>query len=101
MIIKATQDIFGHIEFFTADDFRHIFDLIDGYMKGTPYTIQEIEQDDITDRLGRIDIQIRYNNEQGYLMEKKLLILNDELIDGKTFHERYDEWYGHERRYMG
>ena len=92
MNIKATQDIFGHVEFFTADDFRHILDLIDGYMKGIPYTIQEIWQDDITDPFGRIDIEIRYNNEKEQLMQQKLLILNDELIDGITFHKRYKEW---------
>lgn len=94
MILKASQDIFGNVEFFTADKFRHILDLIDGYMNGKEYTIHEIRQDDVNDRLGRIDIEIRFNNEKGDLIQQKLLILNDELIDGKTFHKRHREWYG-------
>ena len=98
MIIKANQDIFGNLEQFTSNDFRHIFDLIDGYMKDKPYTIHEIWQDDIKDPHGRIDIEIRFVDEKGHLIQQKLLILNDELIDGKTFHERHDEWYGQKRR---
>lgn len=94
MILKASQDIFGNIEHFTADKLRHILDLIDGYMKDKPYTIHEIWQDDVNDPHGRIDIEIRYNDEKDFLIQQKLLILNDELIDGKTFHTRRKEWYG-------
>jgi len=93
MILKASKDIFGNVEFFTADKFRHILDLIDEYMKDEPYTIHEIRQDDIKDKLGRIDIEIRFTDDNGNLIQQKLLILNDELIDGVTFHKRYNEWY--------
>ena len=93
MILKAGQDIYGNVEQFTARQFRHILDLIDGYMGDVPYTIREIRQDDINDTHGRIDVEIRFRDENGSLIQQKLLILDDELIDGKTFHERYKEWY--------
>ena len=93
MILKAEQDIYGNVEQFTTGQFRHILDLIDDYMGDVPYTIREIRQDDINDTHERIDIEVRFRDENDYLIQQKLLILDDELIDGKTFHERYQEWY--------
>ena len=90
MFIKADFDSFGNIESFTSDKFRHILDLLDGYMK-VPYIIHEIRQDDIKDPHGRIDIEIRFNNENGILIQQKLLILDDIVIDGKKFHDRFHE----------
>ena len=92
MILRADTDNFGRIENFTADQLRHILNLIDGYMT-VPYTIHEIRQDDIKDPHGRIDIEVRFMNEKNHLIQQKLLILDDELIDGKTFHKRFKEWY--------
>lgn len=93
MILKANIDEYGNIEQFTSEKLRHILDLIDGYMDGTPYTIHEIRQDNVKDAHRRIDIEIRFTDEKNYLIQQKLLILNDELIDGKTFHKRCKEWY--------
>ena len=93
MILVAKQDVYGNVEHLTSDKMRRILDLIDGYMKQIPYTIHEIRQDNINDPHGRIDIEVRYVNEKNTLIQQKLLILNDELIDGKTFHERHNEWY--------
>ena len=92
MFVKATCDLYGKTEYFTASDFRHIMDLMDGYVK-TGYRICEIRRDDIDDKNGRIDIEVEYLDSKGHLIHQKLLILNDELIDGKMFHERHDEWY--------
>ncbi len=41
----------------------------------------------------RIDIEIRYTNKDGILMQQKLLMLKGEIIDGKEFHKRYNEFY--------
>ena len=92
MILHAGHDIYGNLEHFTANKFRHILDLIDGYMK-VPYSIYEIRQDDINDPHGRIDIEVRFSDQNNNLIQQKLLILNDELIDGENFHKRYKEWY--------
>lgn len=93
MILKATHDIFGNVEHFTSDKFRVILDLLDGFMKGKPYNIKEIRIDDINDPVERVDVEIVTTNEKNQLYQQKLLILNDEVIDGLTFHKRYHEWY--------
>lgn len=92
MIIKD-NDNFGNIELLTSEKIKHILELIDGYMAEIPYTIHEIRQDDVNDKHGRIDIEIRYVDDGNCLIQQKLLILDNELIDGKTFHKRYSEWY--------
>ena len=46
----------------------------------------------------RIDIEIRYLNEHGILMQQKLLMMKGEIIDGNEFHKRHDEFYPCERR---
>lgn len=91
MMLTATQDIFGHRVELTSDKLRHILDLIDGYVK-VPYTIQEIRQDDVNDKNGRIDIEVIYEKDKQLVLQK-LLILKDEVIDGITFHKRQKEWY--------
>ena len=93
MILRAGQDDFGNIEHFTSNNLRRILDLIDGYMKDVPYTISEIRQDDVNDKYGRVDIEIRYVNKNHQSIQQKLLILNGELIDGEMFHKRFHEWY--------
>ena len=97
MEFRADRDAFGNVEFMTADKIREILDLIDGYMKGTPYTIKEMWRDNVTDPNGRIDIEIRYENSERQLIQQKLLILKGELIDGETFHKRFNEWYGEKK----
>ncbi len=94
MFLNAQSDAYGNVEEFSACDFRHILDLIDKYMNGKPYHICEIRQENIKDPVGRIDIIIKYIALNGLSVQQKLLILKDELIDGKTFHARYNEWYG-------
>ena len=93
MIFKADKDECGNVEQFTADKLRRILDLIDEYMKNVPYIIHEIRQDNVADKHGRIDIEIRYVNKANCVIQQKLLILDDELIDGKEFHRRFKEWY--------
>lgn len=46
---------------------------------------------------GRFDIEIIYENENGKLFEQKLLYLQGEIIDGKEFHERIEEFYPRRR----
>ncbi len=41
----------------------------------------------------RVDIEIRYVNEQGYLIQQKLLLMKGMLIDGNEFHKRFHEFY--------
>ena len=41
----------------------------------------------------RFNIDIRYPNDKGILIEQRLLMLKDEIIDGKEFHKRRDEFY--------
>ena len=45
---------------------------------------------------GRFDIEIRYINENGNLMQQKLLYLRGEILDGNEFHKRHDEFYPRE-----
>lgn len=93
MILKADRDTFGNIENMTSTALRNILDLLDCYMDGKDYTIQEIRIDDVNDPHGRVDIEIRTTDSRKCLYQQKLLILNNEVIDGITFHERYREWY--------
>lgn len=92
MQFQAYKDASGNLERFSSNDIRKILDLLDGYM-AYPYTIHEIYIDDIYDKNKRIDVRVRYVDLENRLMEQKLLILNDEVIDGETFHKRYKEWY--------
>lgn len=94
MILNAYNDDYGNVERLTADELRHILDLIDEYMNGIPYVLCEIRRDNINDLHGRIDVAVRYINEKNHIVEQKLLILDDAIIDGKTFHKRFSEWYG-------
>lgn len=93
MFLTATQDIYGAVERFSANDFRHILDLIDGYMKKRPYYVCEIHRDDIRDPRGRVDIEIEYVDDHGYPIRQKLLILDDEIVDGTMFHKKYSKLY--------
>lgn len=93
MKLEASRDDYGRPMQFTAAMFRHILELIDGYMKGEEYYIQTISQADVNDPNGRIDIEIARLNGQGMLVTQKLLILKDELVDGTEFHKRFSEWY--------
>lgn len=45
---------------------------------------------------GRFDIEIRYINENGNLIQQKLLYLRGEILDGNEFHKRHDEFYPRE-----
>jgi len=87
MQLIAEYDLHGNREHLTSSDLRRILDLIDGYMS-IPYQIKEIWRDDVNDKNGRIDIEVEYIDNKKHLIRQKLLILNDELIDGKTFHKR-------------
>ena len=41
----------------------------------------------------RYDVVIQYVSDEDKRIRQKLLILKGEVIDGKTFHERYHEFY--------
>lgn len=92
MQLIAGHDSFGNRENFTSDQMRHILDLIDGYMK-VPYTIHDIYIDNVFDKHGRVDITVEFYDQNSMLVQQKLLILDDELIDGPEFHRRYKTWY--------
>lgn len=93
MTFNAELDNFGNPESFTSDKLRKILDLLDNYMKGKPYTIVEMWQDNVKDINDRIDVSIKFENNKGLPIRQKLLILKGELVDGETFHKRYKEWY--------
>lgn len=54
------------------------------------YEIEDNSWADIDNQ--RIDIEIRYYKNNA-LTEQKLLLLKGEVIDGKEFHERFEEFY--------
>ena len=41
----------------------------------------------------RFDIEIRYVDAKGHLMQQKLLMMCGEVIDGSEFHKRFAEYY--------
>lgn len=92
MFLQAKRDIFNNPTFLTSQKLRNILDLLDEYMGDTPYYILEIREDDVKEKNGRIDIEILYEKEKA-LVTQKLLLLNGEIIDGITFHKRFEEWY--------
>lgn len=93
MFLTAYEDAYGNVSRFSLSDFRKILDLLDAYMR-TSYNILTIRQDNVKDPNGRIDIEVEYvDTASKHLIHQKLLILNNEVIDGKTFHKRYSEWY--------
>lgn len=94
MFLIARCDSFGNAQHLTSKRLRRILDLLDTYMAGKKYDILEIRQENVKDPVERIDIEVAFVDENNHLMGQKLLILNDELIDGLTFHKRFDEWYG-------
>lgn len=96
MFFVAGQDIYGRREHVRPADVRRILDLIDGYMDAD-YEICEIRQDDSLDENGRIDIEVQYVDKSNVTIRQKLLILNNEIIDGTTFHMRYKEWFGKDK----
>ncbi len=53
-------------------------------------TIEDSTWEDKTNM--RYDIEIRYNS-RGHLIQQKLLMLKGEILDGKSFHERFEEFY--------
>lgn len=92
MILKVDQENLKKVGFSSPDELSHIIDLIDAYME-IPYTIYELRRDDINDPHGRVDIEIRFVDEKNCPIQQKLLILDDEVVDGMAFHKRYKEWY--------
>ena len=80
MFFKS-EDAYGKSDIITGNHIRHIIDLLDNYMGETEYSVYRAWKDDVNDEHGRIDIEIRYLNKDGVLIQQKLLILNDELID--------------------
>lgn len=92
MLLQAGRDAYGNRENVTVSELSHILDLLDKYMT-KPCTIREIRRDDINDPHGRIDIEIAFYDANKMEIHQKLLILDDEVIDGVTFHKRYKEWY--------
>ena len=55
--------------------------------------LHEVEDNTWSDTKNqRFDIVIRYM-ENNHLIEQKLLMLKDEVIDGEEFHKRHDEFY--------
>ena len=41
----------------------------------------------------RIDVEIVYPDTKGIMIQQKLLILKGEILDGKEFHKRAEEFY--------
>lgn len=91
MVFTAGKDTFGQLEHWDSKKVRNVLDLLDKYFGEKPYEIMEIRQDNVNDPYGRIDVEVV--SSQGTFFWQKLLILNNEVIDGKTFHKRYHEWY--------
>lgn len=92
MDLQAKTDVYGNPVNLTSKKLRDILDALDNYYREEPYTIWEIRQDSVKDKNDRYDIEIGLPN-RGLVHGQKLLFLNGELIDGKAFHKRYNEWY--------
>lgn len=86
------KDLWGRPLNWTAEIISRILNMLDDYVS-VPYSVTELRQDDANDKNGRIDVEITYANAKGQLTWQKLLVMNGELIDGITFHKRYNEWY--------
>lgn len=94
MIIKAGDD-YNNFEYLSPQKILKIIFLLDDYMSKqnvSDYYIKEIAESNIQDKNNRVDIQVVYSKNKDFISQK-LLILKDEVIDGKTFHQRFSEWY--------
>ena len=57
------------------------------------YNIMSIEDSTWSDPVNqRHDVSLRYHKD-GHFLEQKLLFLKGELLDGKEFHKRVEEFY--------
>lgn len=88
------RDAYGRESFLTSAKLKEILGKIDDFLFGKKYFIREIRQDDTNSALQRYDIEVIIEEQDGKLWWQKLLLLNGEVVDGKTFHRRYKEWYG-------
>ncbi len=63
--------------------------------KGIKASLYEVEDQSSNpgEKNERFDVEIRYFNEKNILIQQKLLILNGEVVDGKEFHKRFNEFY--------
>lgn len=57
--------------------------------------LESIEDNTLTDPANqRYDIQILFDRTEENVIGQKLLMMKGEVIDCKTFHRRYEEYYG-------
>lgn len=81
----------------SVEKIAEIAGLVDAWCKAkgiNDAVLETVEDNTWSDtRNKRMDIEIRYPGKTGWPIRQKLLILNGEVIDGKTFHERFDEFY--------
>lgn len=88
-LLKETRSFIG--ETLTSKELRKILEDVEAFL-GKPFSLVELEMEK-DDPNGRIDLWVSYEG----MMLQKLLVMNGEVIDGKAFHERIEEWYPRKR----
>ena len=89
VLVKVTSSFFG--ETLTSTELKKILEDVEAFL-GKPFTLLELQKEK-DDPHGRIDLWVTYEG----IFTQKLLIMDGEVIDGETFHERFEEWYPRKR----
>ncbi len=79
------------------DKIKSIVDLLSDYAEShglKDVVLVSVEDSTWSDSANqRYDIYVEYPSESGQPVQQKLLILKGEVIDGRTLHERFEEFY--------
>lgn len=85
VLVKVTSSFFG--ETLTSTELKKILEDVEAFL-GKPFTLLELQKEKDAPH-GRIDLWVTYEG----IFTQKLLIMDGEVIDGETFHKRFEEWY--------
>lgn len=85
ILVNVSNSFIG--ETLTSTELKKILEDVEAFL-GKPFTLLELQKEK-DDPHGRIDLWVTYEG----IFTQKLLIMNGEVIDGETFHERFEEWY--------
>ena len=78
------------------DTIVNVVSLVKSYVES--HHIKDVELCSVEDNTwsgdnDRYDVEIRYADSKGDIIQQKLLILRGEILDSKEFHSRYEEFY--------
>lgn len=85
ILVNVSNSFIG--ETLTSTELKKILEDVEAFL-GEPFSLVELKKEK-DDPHGRIDLFVSY---EGIALQK-LWIMNGEVIDGETFHERFEEWY--------